>query len=54
MGPEGEIAILQKISEKMDDAKLISASSVLSNIFCKVAFGPSGPSKNLLGGLSPA
>ena len=36
-GPVGQIATLQKISEKMDDAKFISASSIFSDIFCKVA-----------------
>ena len=36
-GPVGQIATLQKISEKMDDAKFISATSIFSDIFCKVA-----------------
>ena len=36
-GPVGQIATLQKISEKMDDAEMNFASSIFSDIFCKVA-----------------
>ena len=35
-GPVGQIATLQKISERMDDAKFIFASSIFFDIFCKV------------------
>ena len=36
-GPVDQIATFQKISENMDDAKFISASSIFSDIFCEVA-----------------
>ena len=36
-GQEGHITTVQKISEKMDDAEMNFASSIFSDIFCKVA-----------------
>ena len=35
-GPVGQIATLQKISEKMDDAEMNFASSIFFDIFCTV------------------
>ena len=37
-GQAGQIATLQKISGKMDDAKIIFSWSIFSDIFCKVIF----------------
>ena len=36
-GQKGQIATLQKISENMDVAEMNFASSIFSDIFCKVA-----------------
>ena len=47
-GHEGQITILQEISQKMNDAKFISASFVFCNIFCKIGIWPSWPSKKPL------